>query len=101
MICFSGWLILGFRVLAAEPRGTTIGPVSDSRLCLSFEAFGCCAGRHCPLAGTDESNRNRGAAPPAAANRAGLTLLASMAGIQGDEQIMGRTVEGSGSRLQE
>jgi metal-dependent amidase/aminoacylase/carboxypeptidase family protein len=48
-----------------------------------------------------ESNRNRGATPPAAANRAGWTLLASMAGIQGDEQIMGRTVEGSGSRLQE
>jgi hypothetical protein len=50
---------------------------------------------------TDESNRNRGAARAAAANGAGRTLLAGMAGIQGGEQIMECTVEDSCSRLQE
>jgi hypothetical protein len=52
-------LILGFGVLAAESKGTIIGPISDSRLCLSIEAFGCCDGRHCPLAGTDPWLRRR------------------------------------------
>jgi hypothetical protein len=39
----SNWkrLILGFGVLAAEPRGATIGPMSDGRSCLSSKAFGC------------------------------------------------------------
>src|SRR4051812_42614790 len=58
----SGWarsrsivwrLILGFGVLAAEPRGATIGPMSDSRSCLPSKAIGCCDGGHRPSAGTD------------------------------------------------
>src|SRR4051794_25649560 len=46
-------LILGFGVLAAEPRGATIGPMSDSRSCLPSKAIGCCDGGHRPSAGTD------------------------------------------------
>jgi hypothetical protein len=34
-------LILGFGVLAEEPRGATIGPMSESRSCLPSKAFGC------------------------------------------------------------
>jgi hypothetical protein len=47
------WLILGFGVLAAEPRGATIGPMSDGRSCLPSKVFGCCDGGHRPSAGTD------------------------------------------------
>jgi hypothetical protein len=36
-----GWLILGFGVLAEEPKGATIGPMFDSRLWLSSRGFGC------------------------------------------------------------
>jgi len=46
-------LILDSRVLTEEPRGATIGPMSDSRSCLPSKGFGCCDGRHCPSTGTN------------------------------------------------
>jgi insertion element IS1 protein InsB len=53
------WLILDSRVLTEEPRGATIGPMSDSRSCLPSKGSGCCDGRHCPSAGTDPWLRRR------------------------------------------
>src|SRR3954463_9577726 len=50
---FHARLILGFGVLAAEPRGATIGPMSDGRSCLPSKALGCCDGGPRPSAGTD------------------------------------------------
>ncbi len=48
-----GRLILDSRVLTEEPRGATIGPMSDSRSYLPSKGFGCCDGKHRPSAGTD------------------------------------------------
>jgi hypothetical protein len=45
------WLILGFRVLAKEPTGATIGLMSGNRSCLSLKAFGWFDGGHRPSAG--------------------------------------------------
>src|SRR4051794_27895121 len=49
----------------------------------------------------NESTRNRGAAWAAAANGAGLDIVNGHGRIQEGEQVMGRTVEGSCSRLQQ
>jgi hypothetical protein len=46
-------LILGFRVLAEEPTGATIGPMFDSRSCLSLKASACFDGGHHPSADTN------------------------------------------------
>src|SRR3954467_9303438 len=59
-------LILDSRMLTEEPRGTTIGPMSDSRSYLPSKDFGCCDGKHCPSAGTEHgfgSKAKCGSAP--------------------------------------